>query len=88
MLLQHFHHQLGTSSQRAHALNWNFLDIQRHELSHLDEDLSEQEVQRAIQELPSEKAPGPDGYIGLFYKTCWTIVKHDLLGALNQIFNL
>lgn len=31
-----------------------------------------------------EKAPRPDGYIGLFYKTCWPVVKADLLQALPK----
>jgi hypothetical protein len=28
------------------------------------------------------------GYIGLFYKRCWKIIKTDLLNALHQLFNL
>jgi hypothetical protein len=39
-------------------------------------------------ESPSEKAPDPDGFIGLFYKTCWEVIKDDLMRALNQLFSL
>jgi hypothetical protein len=40
-----------------------------------------------IKEMPSEKAPGPDGFIGLFYKHCWSIIKHDLIEAIMSFFN-
>jgi hypothetical protein len=42
----------------------------------------------AVFESPSEKAPVPDGFIGLFYKTCWEVIKDDLMCALNQLFSL
>jgi hypothetical protein len=34
-------------------------------------------------QTPKEKAPGPDGYTGLFYKICRDIIKVDLLAALQ-----
>jgi hypothetical protein len=27
--------------------------------------------------MPSDKAPGPDGFNGLFMKRCWQIIKSD-----------
>jgi hypothetical protein len=35
--------------------------------------------------LLSDKAPGPDGFTGRFYKSCWSIIKVDLLAALSII---
>jgi hypothetical protein len=34
-----------------------------------------------------EKAPGPDGFTGAFYKQCWDIIKDDLYMALQRVFN-
>jgi hypothetical protein len=34
------------------------------------------------------ESSGPDGYVGLFYKTCWTIVKDDMIGAIRDLFAL
>ena len=33
-----------------------------------------------------KKIPGPVGFIGLFFKMCWSTIKFDLLSALNQPF--
>ena len=38
--------------------------------------------------MPSEKAPGPDGFTGAFFKACWEIIKDDLLAAINNLFQL
>ena len=35
----------------------------------------------------SEKAPGPDGFSGLFYKLCWPTIKGDLLNAIAKFHN-
>ena len=36
--------------------------------------------------MPSEKAPGPDGFIGVFYKKCWSIIKEDLVQAVMSFY--
>jgi hypothetical protein len=56
---------------RFHTLNWDILDIIPQNLSHLEDEFSVDEVRAAINDMPSDKAPGPDGYIGIFYKTTW-----------------
>ena len=39
-------------------------------------------------ELPSDKALGPDGFIGLFYKVAWPIIKQDVVNAFNMFWSL
>jgi hypothetical protein len=55
---------------------------------HLDVPFSEEEVKAAINDLPVEKALGPDGFTGVFYKSSWDVIKHDLLTAFQCVYNL
>jgi hypothetical protein len=38
--------------------------------------------------MPSDKAPGPDGFTGAFFKACWGIIKDDVTAAINSLFTL
>lgn len=88
-ILYNFYSTLFTTIQpRMASVNWDLLELQPHDLQHLDNQLSEEEIKRAVFEGPNEKAPGPDGYIGLFYKKTWDIIRVDLIQALHQLFNL
>ena len=37
--------------------------------------------------ISAEKAPGPDSYIGAFYKSSWGLIKEDVLQAINYFYN-
>lgn len=41
--------------------------------------LSQREVWATIKYLHLDKAPGPDGFTGRFYKSCWSVIKGDIL---------
>jgi hypothetical protein len=60
------------------VLNWDQLQIPQHDLRQIEDQITETEVWAAIFSAPLEKAPGPDGYTGLFYKLTWQIIKEDL----------
>jgi len=87
MAFNHFAKVLGTSSVRTKAIDWGELGYQRHDLQDLDAPFTAQEVETVVKNMPSEKAPGPDGFIGGFYKKCWNIIKEDLVQAMTCFFN-
>lgn len=41
-----------------------------------------------MSEIHGEKAPGPDGFTGMFYKRCWPVIKGGLLAAVNCIHSV
>lgn len=46
-----------------------------------------EEVKKVVFELKQNKAPGPDGFLGEFYKRFWHIVKNDLMDLVNDFHN-
>jgi hypothetical protein len=65
-------------------LDFSNLGWQPRSLLHLDELVTENELQSVIMEAPKEKAPGLNGFIGLFFSSCWDIINEDLQAAINQ----
>jgi hypothetical protein len=44
-----------------------------------------EEVKKIVMEMPSGRAPGPDGFSDLFFKLCWDIIAEDMLAALDHL---
>jgi hypothetical protein len=61
---------LGTAPVRSASLDLQFFHRESLDLSALDTPFIEDEVWDTIKTMPSDRAPGPDGYTGRFYKTC------------------
>lgn len=38
-----------------------------------------------IKSMPAERAPGPDGFIGLFFHKSWSIIKGDIMAAIHKL---
>lgn len=85
-IFDHFSTHFTDQPSRDFTLNWQGLGIQRHDLQSLELPFTEQEVWAVIQDMAAEKAPGPDGFIGKFFKSCWNIVKGDVMAALEFFF--
>ncbi|XP_024314534.1 uncharacterized protein LOC112270714 [Brachypodium distachyon] len=54
-----------------------------HDLDDLDLPFSEEEILKAIIESPADKAPGPDGFTGNFFRAFWPIIKDDIMCLAN-----
>jgi hypothetical protein len=53
------------------------------ENNQLVQEISEEEIAKAIWSLDPDKAPGPDGFPIRFYRSYWDIIKRDLKKMLN-----
>jgi hypothetical protein len=60
--------------------------IQPHDLSHLDNPFTEEEITNVIKEMPIHKEPGPDDFNGKFLKKCWDLVKEDFMKLVNDFY--
>jgi hypothetical protein len=66
--VEYFNKAVGTPMVRSCCLNWNALGYTPTNLEDLDAPFTAQELLDIVKSLPAEKAPGPDGFIGMFYK--------------------
>jgi hypothetical protein len=55
--------------------------------SSLADDFTEKEVHNAIKDLPSDKAPRPDRFTCVFFKSCWSIMKDDHMKIIAPFYN-
>lgn len=71
---EHFNSILGESSPRTVSLNFEELQLPSLQLDALDHCFSEEEVWKALLDIPVDKAPGPNGFTGLFYRSAWLVI--------------
>ena len=38
-------------------------------------------------DMPSDRAPGPDGFSGLFYKVCWEVIAQDFMAVMRALYD-
>ncbi|XP_060183587.1 uncharacterized protein LOC132613540 [Lycium barbarum] len=48
--------------------------------------VTEMEIFNAVRDMPSDKAPGVDGYPVEFFTQNWDLVKHDVVQAVKEFF--
>jgi hypothetical protein len=63
-----FNNIIGTVKPRQHGLDFDFLDLPSVALDDLAAPFTVKEIEKIVKDLPSDKAPGPDSFTGLFLK--------------------
>ena len=74
-----FARAIGKGPPRCKDFNWSCIPPSTCDLSDLDAPFTKEEVRGAIYDLPSDKAPGPDGFHAIFYKRFWPMLGDDLV---------
>jgi hypothetical protein len=68
----HFMSTLKKGPPRSLDFNWGAFHFTEPDLSSLGDSFSEEEVRKAINSMPNDKAPSPDGFTGAFSKNVGT----------------
>jgi hypothetical protein len=87
LIQDHFTNVMNAPPPRSRDLSWPDLDLPTLDLASLDSPFSDEEIWRAICLLPQDKAPGPDGFTGHFFKKCWPTIRADVMAAINSFYN-
>jgi hypothetical protein len=82
----YFTSHIGSSAPRQASLDWHSLGYTPRDLSDLELPFTQDEVKDTIDSMPSDKAPGPDGFTGAFFKASWEIIKDDIMAAINSLY--
>ena len=45
-----------------------------------------EEIHSALMDMSGDKAPGPDGFTGAFWQTCWDFVKEEIMDLFKEFF--
>ncbi|CAN1140087.1 Transposon TX1 uncharacterized 149 kDa protein [Linum perenne] len=48
--------------------------------------VTEKEIEKALSSMPPDKSPGLDGFSVSFFKTCWKIVKNEVISVVSYLF--
>jgi hypothetical protein len=86
LLWSAFKNRLGFSTQVTMLFNLDTLVTPRDNLEPLGAPIYKEEIDSVVKRLPSDKAPGPDGFNGLFIKKCWNIIKSDFYQLCQDFF--
>jgi hypothetical protein len=87
-IFDHFNSILGQYIDREHNLNFEPLGLPIIDTTTLDSCFPEDEVWSIVRAMPSKKAPGSNGFKGLFYQTAWPCIKRDILQDLNSLWSM
>ena len=78
--------KMGTQGIMQMVLDLSNLIHSSQELEALSEIPSNDELDLIIKHLPLDRAPGPDGFNGMFLNKCWNIIKQDFYELAHQFF--
>jgi hypothetical protein len=80
-LYNHFNEVLESNFERSRRFDLHAIGVLAVDLLALEHMFTKEEVCAVIMDLPNDKAPDPDGFMGLFYKMTWEIIKVDIMNA-------
>lgn len=72
-----FKNRIGQSEFSGLLFDLSSLVQRTDNLESLEEQLTTEEIDQVVKNLPNDKSPGPDGFNNEFIKKCWNTIKQD-----------
>jgi hypothetical protein len=85
----YFSEVIGSAASPQRALNLEELELpalSATQSTMVEAPFTREEIRKVIMDMPTDRAPGPDGFSGLFFRLCWQIIAEDLLAALTHVY--
>jgi hypothetical protein len=87
LLFKSFWDRLGFSTPIDSSFDFSHYIQAMPNLDSLSGPFTTEEIDKIVHDLPSDKAPGPDGFSGLFIKKCCPIIKYDFYRLCDEFWN-
>ncbi|GJT92501.1 RNA-directed DNA polymerase, eukaryota, reverse transcriptase zinc-binding domain protein [Tanacetum coccineum] len=71
-------------TDNGETISTKYLNITKEE--DLEQDITKEEVKRAVWDCGVDKSPGPDGFSFYFYRHFWSMIEDDVFGAVEYFF--
>ena len=84
IVFNYYNDIIGKPFRRLHRIDLGRLDLPTLDLDHLAAPFTAAEVARIVHETSSDRAPGPDGFSGAFYKKAWEVVGPDVVRMFGR----
>jgi hypothetical protein len=86
MLWNEYRNRLGQSVNTIMHFDLQNL-VHQHNLQQIEVPFSKEDIDKVVMRMPTDKAPGPDGFNGLFMKKCWNIIKENVYQLCFDFFD-
>ena len=87
ILLEEYKGRMGCSTTPSMLYNLEQLVQRNDNMEHLSSPFTIEDIDKIVKQMPADKSPGPDGFNGLFIKSCWHIIKEDVYSLCFDFFS-
>lgn len=87
-MFSYYNDLLSKAFSRQHRIDLAPLDLPRLDLSDQVTPFTAEEVARIVWETQADRAPGPDGFSGAFYKAAWEVISPDVVRVFHALWDM
>jgi hypothetical protein len=87
LLWNAFRNRMGTTSSPTMLFDLDSMITPVAGLDSIADPILQVEVDSVIKKMPSDKAPGPDGFNVLFLKKCWHFIRGDFYSLCEDFYS-